>query len=75
MLFLARRPERAERLAAAEYRYVQPEDWRATLERAAADPAFARALEAEIARKLAEDPSSRRARGFEQALGRIEAGR
>jgi hypothetical protein len=75
MLFLARRPERAEALAASEYRYVQPEDWRGTLEHAASDPDFARGLAAEIARKRAQDPGSRRALAFEEALRKIEAGR
>jgi hypothetical protein len=61
MLFLARTPQRAARLASEEYRFVQPEDWRATLRRAAADPQFREAVRRELERQLAEDPACRRA--------------
>jgi hypothetical protein len=75
MLFLARTEARAARLAAAEYRFVQPEDWRFTLARAVADPEFARGLAAELARKLGEDPACRRARALEAELQRTAVGR
>lgn len=68
MLFLARRPERQAALAGPEYRYVQPEDWRATLERAARDSAFRRGALDEVRRKLARDPGCRRAAELLRAL-------
>lgn len=69
MLFLARTAEREKALAQAEYRFVQPEDWRHTLERAAADPEYRRGAVAELRRKLAEDPTCLRAAELLAALG------
>ena len=68
MLLVRRTPERAARLSAREYRYVDPEDWRATLERAAGDPAFRRGALAELRRRLAEPPRSVRAEQLAAAL-------
>jgi hypothetical protein len=69
MLFLARTAERAARLARAEYRFVQPGDWRWTLRRAALDAEFREGVRRELERKLAEDPDCRRARALLDALG------
>lgn len=71
LFFVARRPEREERLREAEYRYVQPEDWRQVLDRAARDPDFRRGLAAELARRLGEPPASARAQGLARALDQI----
>lgn len=68
MLLVRRTPERAERLAREEYRAVHPEDWRHTLERAEHDPAFRARVLRELERRLAEDPSSDRARRLYEAL-------
>lgn len=73
MLFLTRSPERAPRLAREEYRFVQPEDWRHTLERAAADPAFRRGAARELERKLRQDPGCSRAAGLLQGLRSLGA--
>jgi len=61
MLFLRRANGLAD-WGAEPYRFVQPEDPVTTLARAAADPAFRAGLRAELERKLAADPASRRAR-------------
>ncbi len=71
MLLVRRRPGRAARLAELEYRYVDPEDWRWSLARAAADPAFRRGALAELRRRLAEPPRSRRAEQLTAALARL----
>ena len=60
---------RRERLAAIEYRHVQPEDRRATLARADRETLFRRGAIAELRRRLAEDPGCRRAREMLEALG------
>src|SRR5690606_15278086 len=71
MLFLHRERGR-EQLADwgddAPYRFIQPEDVFATLARAAADPLYADGLRAELDRKLAADPTCRRARWFRAQL-------
>ncbi|KAB2964419.1 MAG: hypothetical protein F9K18_07570 [Thermoanaerobaculia bacterium] len=61
MLFLLR-ARGAGGWSGEPYRFVQPEDLATTLARAAADPAFRAGLRAELDRKLAADPASRRAR-------------
>ncbi len=68
LLFLRRTPQRAATLAGEEYRHVQPEDWRATLAAAAADPVFRAAARAEVERRLREDPMLQRAARLRQAL-------
>jgi hypothetical protein len=68
MLFLRRTASRAVQLAREEYRFVQPEDWRATLDRAAGDPAARAGALAEVERRLNEDPSSVRARRLQAEL-------
>ncbi len=73
MLLVRRTPERAARLAAEEYRFVDPEDWRYTLEQAARDPAFRRGALAELRRRLAEPPRSRRAEDLAAALRDLPA--
>jgi len=73
MLLVRRTPERAARLAAEEYRYVDPEDWRTTLEQAARDPAFRRGALAELRRRLAEPPLSARAEELTAALRDLPA--
>jgi hypothetical protein len=74
LLFLRRTQARAAALAREEYRFVQPEDWRATLAAAAADPAFRAAALAEVDRRLREDPALRRAAGLREALLALDAG-
>ncbi len=74
MLLVRRRPERTRRLAAEEYRYVDPEDWRATLQGAARDPAFRRGALAELRRRLAEPPRSLRAERLAAALTKLGPG-
>ena len=73
MLFLARTPEREAALAEHQYRAVQPEDWRATLERARRDPAFHEQVRRELGRRLREEPPSRRAEGIAAALAGLTA--
>jgi hypothetical protein len=72
MLFLRRRPEREAELAVAEYRAVQPEDWRHVLTRAVEEPGFREQVRQELQRRLAEDPPSRRALELHQALGALD---
>jgi hypothetical protein len=50
------------------YRHVQPEDLEGSLARAAADPVVRAAMLAELDRKLATDPASRRARWLRDRL-------
>jgi hypothetical protein len=73
MLFLARRPARQARLAAAEYRLVQPEDWAFTLRRAAAHPKLRRGMVAEVERKLRQDPACGRAAALLAQLRAMES--
>jgi hypothetical protein len=68
MIFLRRTPGRAALLEREEYRFVHPEDWRATLARAEADPLFRTAVLEEIERRLREDPEVVRALQLRQAL-------
>jgi hypothetical protein len=68
MIFLRRTPERADLLNQEEYRYVHPEDWRATLAQADADPVFRAAALAEVDRRLSEAPDVQRAVQLRQAL-------
>ena len=68
MIFLRRAPERASLLEREEYRFVHPEDWRATLAQAERDPFFRAAALEEIERRLREDPGVDRALQFRQAL-------
>ena len=68
MIFLRRTPERAALLEREEYRFVHPEDWRATLAQAERDPFFRAAALAEIERRLREDPGVDRALQLRQAL-------
>ena len=70
MLFLRRIETRAPALEDSEYRFVQPEDVRATLQRAAADPAFRGGLLADLRRKLDADPECRRAQALLEAVSR-----
>lgn len=70
MLFVRRTPAREAELTGREYRFVQPEDWRALLAAAAEDPWLRSGAIAELRRKLAEDPDSARAAGLLRALGR-----
>ncbi|HVS02584.1 MAG TPA: hypothetical protein VMT16_07425 [Thermoanaerobaculia bacterium] len=72
LLFVRRTPGRREELAAVEYRFVQPEDWRAMLARAAADSAVRAGALRELRRKLAEEPGSRRARELLLALDGLD---
>jgi hypothetical protein len=69
LLFVRRTPQRRSWLAEAEYRYLQPEDWRASLRSAAKDPAFRRGLLRELRRRLEESPPSRRAAELLRRLG------
>lgn len=59
MVFVRRLPELAARIEREEYRFVQPEDERATLEAAGADPSFLEGALDELARRLAEGPCPR----------------
>jgi hypothetical protein len=68
MLLVRRTPERAARLASEEYRYVHPEDWRHTLERAERDPAFRAGVLRELERRLGDEPPSERARRLYELL-------
>jgi hypothetical protein len=68
MIFLRRTPERAALLEREEYRFVHPEDWRATLAQAETDPLFRAAVREEIERRLREDPGVVRALQLRQAL-------
>lgn len=68
MIFLRRTPEREALLEREEYRFVHPEDWRATLAQAEADPLFRAAALKEIERRLHEDPEVGRALQIRQAL-------
>ena len=72
MLFVRRSPARQEDLASREYRFVQPEDWRATLERASQDPDFRRGVRDELSRRTAEEPPSRHAEQLLEALEQLE---
>lgn len=68
MIFLRRTPERAALLEGEEYRFIHPEDWRATVAEAEADPFFRAAALEEIERRLREDPGVTRALQLRQAL-------
>lgn len=68
MLFVRRTPERAARLAATEYRVLDPEDPAWTLARTEYSPAFRAAARAEAERRLREEPVSRRAAALAEAL-------
>lgn len=68
MIFLRRAPERAALLEREEYRYVHPEDWRATLDQAEADPLFRTAVLQDVERRLREDPGVVRALQLREAL-------
>jgi hypothetical protein len=68
MIFLRRTPERAALLEREEYLFVHPEDWRATLARAEADPLFRAGVLKEVERRLREDPGIVRALQLRQAL-------
>jgi hypothetical protein len=68
MLFVRRTSVRAAELERTEYRFVQPEDWRAMLAAAAPDPGLRRGAIAELGRKLEEDPGCARAVGLLRAL-------
>ena len=68
MIFLRRTPERAALLEREEYRYVHPEDWRATLDQAEADPLFRAAVLQDVERRLGEDPEVVRAVQLREAL-------
>ena len=72
MLFVRRSPERAGRLEREEYRFVHPEDWIATLERASGDAELRRGIERELRRRLRERPSSRRAHRMWRELRALE---
>jgi hypothetical protein len=73
MLFVRRRPDREAFLARREYRFVQPEDWRATLLAAARDPRLRDGVAADLRRRLAEDPTSERALRLQAALAELDA--
>jgi hypothetical protein len=66
MLFVRR--STASGLGGHEYRYVHPEDSRATLRAAAADPDYLAGALAEIDRRLAEDPDCARALALRRDL-------
>ena len=68
MIFLRRTPGREALLEREEYRFVHPEDRRATLAQAEADPFFRAAAVEEIERRLREDPGVVRALQLRQAL-------
>ena len=68
MMFVRRTPERASWLARDEYRFVHPENRRATLERAATDADFLRRALVELQRRLAEDPRCERALALREEL-------
>lgn len=77
MLFLDRRHDPPADLLAQEYRWVHPEDMRATVERAMATPEAFRATVSELERKLAEDAGNQTARrlllSLRQARERLRA--
>jgi hypothetical protein len=70
MLYLRRATGRAAELRAREYRWVEPEDPAGTLRRAAADPRYRSRVLLELRRKLAEEPTCRRARELLGGLAR-----
>jgi len=71
MLLVRRTAGRTARLAAEEYRFVHPEDWQATLERAAGDQELRDEVLAEVERRLAEGPPCRRAAELRDALRKL----
>jgi len=68
MFFVRRTPERSDRLASEEYRYVHPEDRQVTLQAAALDPVVLERALNEINRRLAEDPGCQRALSLREDL-------
>jgi len=77
MLFIRRTADGDADLRRDEYRYVHPEDRRATLEAAAADPGYLAGALAEIDRRLAGDPTCARALAIREeleAVGRPKGG-
>jgi hypothetical protein len=70
MLFLRRTAPREALLAREEYRFVHPENRRATLMAASANESFRSAALEELGRKLEEDPRCSRALALREALTR-----
>ena len=68
MVFLSRRPGRAQLLDRLEYRYVNPEDPEATLKAAGTDPERLKLTLLEVERRLRDDPDCRLAASLQLEL-------